>query len=321
MNCPLCSIPVTAHTPRPENDRDDFDCPNCGNYSLVASMLATLQAAPRHKRELAILSHAIRRMQRNGERPLINTYTAKAIVDEGRLPTSSEQLENLILFFGNALPEPGAAIPHLKAPTMRATLGSISESAAGWLIEQAHGLGLIEGIENKNLNAPYVILDATLSLRGWEVYRELLAGGSQSKRAFMAMRFGDDQLDGVFRDYFKAAVKRAGFDLFRLDEEPKAGLIDDRLRLEIRRSRFLIADLSHGNAGAYWEAGYAEGLGRPVIYTCRKDVFDDPKTRPHFDTNHHLTIVWDAGNVAAAAEQLVTTIRVTLPADAKLTDD
>jgi hypothetical protein len=321
MNCPVCLIPVTAHTLRPEKDREDFDCPNCGNYSMVGSLLASLRAAPRDKRELAVLSHAIRRMQRDGERPLINTYIAKAIAEEGRLPNSSEQLENLILFLGKALPEPGAVIPHLKAPHMRAILGSISESAAGWLIGQAHALGLLEGNESKAISSRYVILNATLSLRGWEVYREMLAGGSQSKRAFMAMRFGDDQLDGVFRDHFKPAVKRAGFDLFRLDEEPKAGLIDDRLRLEIRRSRLLIADLSHGNAGAYWEAGYAEGLGRPVIYTCRRDVFDDPDKRPHFDTNHHLTIVWDPSNVSAAAEQLVTTIRVTLPADANLTDE
>ena len=59
---------------------------------------------------------------------------------------------------------------------------------------------------------------------------------------------------------------------------PKAGLIDDRLRVEIRTSRFLIADLTHENAGAYWEAGFAEGLGKPVIYTCEKSKFDTAKT-------------------------------------------
>jgi nucleoside 2-deoxyribosyltransferase len=67
-------------------------------------------------------------------------------------------------------------------------------------------------------------------------------------------------------------VSRAprGFKLTRLDDDPKAGIIDDRLRVEIRTSRFLIADLTHENRGAYWEAGFAEGDGKPVIYTCRK---------------------------------------------------
>jgi nucleoside 2-deoxyribosyltransferase len=45
--------------------------------------------------------------------------------------------------------------------------------------------------------------------------------------------------------------------------------IDDQMRVALRTSRFVVADLTRGNRGAYWEAGFAEGLGRPVIYTCR----------------------------------------------------
>ena len=51
-------------------------------------------------------------------------------------------------------------------------------------------------------------------------------------------------------------------------------MIDDRLRVEIQSARFLIADLTHENRGAFWEAGYAEGLGKPVIYTCEESVFN-----------------------------------------------
>ncbi len=132
------------------------------------------------------------------------------------------------------------------------------------------------------------------------------------------MQFGDPQLDTIYQEHFKAAVKSTGFDLKRLDEGQPAGLIDDRLRVEIRQARFLIADLSHHNRGAYWEAGFAEGLGKPVIYTCRKDAFDEGGT--HFDTNHHLTVIWDPDNLGEAAEKLKATIRATLPGDAKLED-
>jgi len=107
--------------------------------------------------------------------------------------------------------------------------------------------------------------------------------------------------------------------LFKLVDRPKAGLLDDRLRVEIQTSRFLIADLTHENAGAYWEAGYAERLGKQVIYTCEKEKFEEQKT--HFDTNHHLTVVWDADNPHEAAEALKATIRATLPGEAKLTDE
>jgi len=126
-------------------------------------------------------------------------------------------------------------------------------------------------------------------------------------------------LDRIFTDYFKPAAKNAGFNLVRLDEDPVAGLIDDRLRVEIQNARFLVADLTGKNAGAYWEAGFAEGLGRPVIYTCEAQYFEEEKT--HFDTNHHHTIQWDVANASEAAERLTATIRATLPAEAKMVDD
>ena len=40
----------------------------------------------------------------------------------------------------------------------------------------------------------------------------------------------------------------------------------------------------------------------------------------YFDTNHHLIVVWDPTDLASGADALKTTIRVTLPAEAKLAD-
>jgi hypothetical protein len=126
----------------------------------------------------------------------------------------------------------------------------------------------------------------------------------------MAMEYGDPILDRLVNDHFRPAVQDTGFVLRRLDDEPRAGLIDDRLRVEIQSSRFLIVDLTHGNAGAYWEAGYAEGLGKPVIYTCQESKFADAS---HFDTNHHLHVLWNENDMDAAVKQLKATIRATIP--------
>jgi nucleoside 2-deoxyribosyltransferase len=133
----------------------------------------------------------------------------------------------------------------------------------------------------------------------------------------MAMKF-NDEMDCVFKDCFKPAVAKTGFELRVLTDGQPAGLIDDQLRVALQTSRFVIADLTHDNNGAYWEAGFAEGLGRPVIYTCRKKEWEDRKT--HFDTNHLHTIIWDSTNLKKAAPDLTATIRATLPAEAKMTD-
>ncbi len=80
----------------------------------------------------------------------------------------------------------------------------------------------------------------------------------------------------------------------------------------------MVCELTNKNAGAYWEGGFAEGLGRPVIYSCKKSYFQSQGT--HFDTNHCHTILWDELNLSDAAEQLKATIRASLPGEAKLTD-
>lgn len=133
---------------------------------------------------------------------------------------------------------------------------------AGWFLGKAA----------KVHNGAWPFTQCTLTPAGWTRYRELSSARVTSRYAFMAMKYNDAELDGIVRMWFAPAVMATGFELRRLDENQPAGLIDDQLRVAIRTSRFLICDVTHGNRGAYWEAGFAEGLGKPVIYTCRADV-------------------------------------------------
>ncbi len=322
--CPICKTALPKVAAMSRGGIAGIDCPNCGRYNLADAFHDDFVASGQLKpSELATLSYAIRRMQGNGPPPLIVQDFALSILRGTILPSATEQLDNLVLFLGGTLTEPGQK-QTLNTNTMRAPLGAITTEGSAWVILKAIELGLMEGTKPPSSSVHGVpVLNATLSLSGWKRFAELQTTTSGSKRAFMAMQYGDSEMDHVFFDYFKPAAKRAGYDLVKLDEEPRAGLIDDRLRLEIRTARFLVADLSHANKGAYWEAGYAEGLGRPVIYTCKQSVFEskDPKVQPHFDTNHHLVIPWDPADLKRAANQMTTTIRATLPSEAKLSDE
>ncbi|MGH8657365.1 MAG: hypothetical protein ACREV4_02460 [Gammaproteobacteria bacterium] len=185
------------------------------------------------------------------------------------------------------------------------------------MLDHLFDTGILGGKLSKNSNMP-AGARATLTFDGWRYFDQLHRGAVTSRKAFMAMKYGDTALDLVVDKAFRPALRKTGFTLQRLDDVPKAGLIDDKLRVEIRTSRFLIADLTHENGGAYWEAGFAEGLGKPVIYTCEKSKFDASKT--HFDTNHHLTALWSADELSASEEVLKATIRATLHDDAVLQD-
>jgi len=205
----------------------------------------------------------------------------------------------------------------IQPSTHQSIIGAKNPDGFAFILKHVIDSGLLDGNLADAMRDPGVAF-ATLSFDGWRYYDQIKRGAVDSRKAFMAMEYGDEELDEIVDKHFKIAVADTGFELYRLNEVPKAGLIDDRLRVEIRNSRFLISDLTHENAGAYWEAGYAEGLGKPVIYTCKKEKFDSVK--PHFDTNHHLTVIWDKKGIQKAVESLKATIRATLPGEAKLSD-
>ena len=128
---------------------------------------------------------------------------------------------------------------------------------------------------------------------------------------FLAMQFGDRQLDMIAREHIKPVVKQSlGLEVIDVRDIQQAGLIDDLIRKSIAKAKFVIADLTHGNNGAYWEAGFAEGSGIPVVYICEERVFAQNST--HFDTNHLTTVMWSLDRLKEFEEDLVTAIGNTL---------
>jgi len=315
--CPVCNS--VLRDAKSHGDRHFFECLRCGPYSLSGTVNADIQwYLSRGADVSAKVSFALYRMTRREQWAMLTSDLMENIIRNTELPRPLEQLDNLILWLGEKQPNMGTAVP-ISGDAIAAA-GATNSISVGFLTSQAVEASLVSGIVERNIDGEYHIPAIQLTLKGWERFEELLHGRASGRNAFIAMQFGDADFDKIVEEYFKPAVKATGFDLKRLDDGQPAGLIDDRLRVEIRKSRFLIADLTHQNRGAYWEAGYAEGLGKPVIYTCRKDVFGNKAEGTHFDTNHHLTVVWEAERLPEALEKLKATIRATLPEEAELSE-
>ncbi|HEY9471098.1 MAG TPA: hypothetical protein VIQ76_15945 [Propionibacteriaceae bacterium] len=141
---------------------------------------------------------------------------------------------------------------------------------------------------------------------GWERVQALRENLPRHRQAFVAMWF-DPSMDIVFNEGFEPAFGRHGYKALRIDRAEHNEKIDDRIIAEIRASGVLAADFTGNRAGVYFEAGYAKGLGIPVIWTCRKDCIK----RVHFDTRQYNHIVWQ--EPADLAEKLENRIRATLP--------
>lgn len=316
MSCPVCGFAFATVEADPSGrDAVKVNCARCGTFGLTGSLNASLPALLTQRDASPKLSHVARKAHESDQYIVVDTYTAQAIL-ANPLPRPREQADLLVQWLALNSPGPGESI-QVDYDTHGAIVGAKSHAGFALLVDHLLSTDIVTGLHETYLSGQSVAQIA-LTFAGWDTYETLRLGGTTYRKAFMAMKFGDAILDDFLGSFLKPAAKRAGFDLFKLDDRPKAGLIDDRMRVEIRASDFVVADLTHDNLGAYWEAGFAEGLGKPVIYTCERSKFE--ATRTHFDTNHHLTIVWDLSDAEQAGRQLTETIRATLPHLARLTD-
>lgn len=318
--CPVCQSPSPVQGA--EGAWVQIDCPGCGTYQLTLSAVHLLANWNLNVPAWTAIAYRIKKMTGAGTIPGLKTETLEALRDAGGMPDPNEIIDDLVLWFGRKSHFPGETF-NLDYPDDRVLVGAIDKPSFGYMVDAAAKSGHFDGSVTHDAHGDIVrFLRATLSPKGWLRYRELSTAQAASRHAFMAMQFGDPRLDTLVSNHFRPAVESTGFDLRRLDDGQPAGLIDDQLRTRIRTARFVIVDLTHANKGAYWEAGFAEGVGRPVIYTCEKSVFSssDKAKRPHFDTNHLVTILWEESAMADAARRLKNTIRATLPDEAKLED-
>lgn len=315
--CPVCQSALKDKQVSP-NGRDviRYSCPLCGNFIMSGTLVEDLPHTLQAKKDANIkISHAIRQMQRANKLPELYTNTIDEILNQS-LPRPGEQADLLIRWLAENLDGPGETL-WVEPDTHKSIIGAKTANGFALILRHLFEVGLVTGNMSEAISAPGRA-HVTLSMAGWHYYDKLQQGSGSYRKAFMVMKFGVPELDHIVASIFKPCVKQTGFDLRLVSDTPKAGLIDDRIRAEIQASDFVVADLTHDNLGAYWEAGYAEGLGKPVIYTCEKSKFEKDKT--HFDTNHHLTIIWSTQEPHLAGESIKATIRATLPHFAKQED-
>ena len=218
------------------------------------------------------------------------------------------QAMNLVRYIGDEVSRSGQSIEHFRCADIREIIGAPSPEFVPHLIEDLKKRGTIKGTIGQGGEACFFV---TLTLDGWEQYEAEKRGEFQGNYGFIAMQFGDSDLDPFVENVVKPAVKKGtGYDLVDMRDVAQAGVIDNILRTQIRDAAFLIVDLTHDNPGAYWEAGYAEGLGKPVIYICEKAKFEDERT--HFDTNHCTTVLWSKADAADFQQTLIATLRRSL---------
>lgn len=129
-----------------------------------------------------------------------------------------------------------------------------------------------------------------ITAAGWQKIDELRKQEQIVQQGFIAMSFREETRP--IREAFRTAMKESGYSAAVIDEKEHNNQIVPEIFYEIARSKFVVVDVTYPNYGAYYEAGYAQALGKQVIICCREEEFHDKSTRPHFDISQKSMVVW-----------------------------
>lgn len=109
-------------------------------------------------------------------------------------------------------------------------------------------------------------------------------------------KHGDQEQQRIYREYderfeaIESVVADAGGVAIRIDKEHPLEDLVGRIKKEIRSCIFVVADLTDERPSCYFEVGYAEALGRSVIYVASKQSVAKPgtATKVHFDVHMNV---------------------------------
>ena len=287
--CLLCSLSVeieetppwiigtTAHFAR------DFliRCKRCGDYR-VSRQLSMLPMVPKDLKRY--LSAAARQAHEAGRTIILEQDNLEELAAPHRSVTVSQRVEMVLRFVAARCGQPGVvrsidfSLDYPVADCRDATEFRVYVEYLTYERKLLKGYS-DEGSEEITGYAP--------SIEGWQAVEPTLPVGGEADRCFVAMWFADE-LDSVYEGGFANAIQECGFKPYRIKEDPTNRGIADRILSEIRRSRFVDADFTGQRTSVYYEAGFAQGLGREVIGCCREGEVANLT----FDTRHLGHVVW-----------------------------
>lgn len=305
--CFLCgndasSIPTTG-------DFCDIDCPVCGHvyssYSFITSFLSDetglltiydannkpLSSEENEKAKIALRYYFKSHSMNRTNAKTITSDNWKDIVESMSYPNLLEKIELVLDYFSDKTKFLYQYV-EINIFTDYPIFFSLNEEELRGILNYLLEEGYLVQFSNKK----EWVSSACLTPKGIKYQQEKQKSRIKSKQCFVAMWFNDDISDGkpnmqkVYTDYIKPAIEATDlkFAARKIDEVHHVNDINDQIIAEIRRSRFMVVDLTGYRGGVYFEAGFGFGLGMPVIYTCHKDWLNDV----HFDVSHRNMLLW-----------------------------
>lgn len=296
--CFLCNSRVEESTNVQRSQTLNVNCPICGYYSMFMAVPAMAAGETISDEDKILFSGYLQGTSTIENRVTIDRDALSKIpeiVERYKNMSVDEKIDLIIRYLAKNTETIGGHVK-LEKKFARFFLKKKDELAVvlNWMKE----MNLIKCL-------PGSFFDAVLNIEGWHRYEKLKEVNVNSKKAFVAMSF-DEHLKDIFDKVIEPACDTCGFEAKRVDLIEHNEQITDKIIVEIKESRFVIADFTQQKHGVYFEAGFAQGLGLEVIRTCKEEEKGDL----HFDIRQYNHILW--ADLEVFKEKLINRIKVTI---------
>ena len=227
--------------------------------------------------------------------PILDNQKLETMINEAIIPrTPKERIDNLLIYLYSLQEFEGSIIKFPNNESKNELAKRLYYRNYNEMVFYLFTLlneGYIKGIDASSKDGADII-SIQLTYYGLAKVIELNESGENSERCFVAMSFSEEVKS--IRESIKKAITETGYKPILIDEIhfDSDVTINDALIAEIKKSKFVVADFTQHKHGVYFEAGFALGLKKPVLYLCQKDDFD----KSHFDTNHYPHIIYSSLN-------------------------
>jgi len=295
-DCLICRRKVVETDMR--GDCAAVSCPVCGRYDVLDDeLLVRLRDSVGFKGERHLLSGIARRARDRGERRVrFSSENVDLLLASPDVPrTPMEKMDALLASLAQKSGSFGERI--------RISYGQDYSMAFAVNPEEMRSLVSTLQMEGHLTGDPDVeTYDLSVTLGGWRRVEEMSKTGARSDQAFVAM-WADESMQAIWRDGIRHALVETGYKPLCENWSEHSGKIDDKIIADIRQSGLLVVDLTGHRNSVYFEAGFAFGLGMPIIYTCK----DCEGEETGFDIRQYKQIRWK--DPADLNEKLVNRIR------------
>lgn len=107
---------------------------------------------------------------------------------------------------------------------------------------------------------------------------------------FVMQPFDGAAFDKRYEDVFVPAIRNAGLEPYRVDQDPKVVIPIQEIEAGIRDSQICLAEITLDNPNVWFELGFAIASGKEVVLVCS----DERTSRFPFDVQHRTIIKYSS---------------------------